>query len=129
MQSTQSQETAGSRQRGKAEVEALVEAYRNSGLTQRAFAREAGVAFSSLQRWVQKAREKQEMENRCLSRPMAVASTAGFSLVEVEGVGIPCQAVPTHYEVGWADGTRLRIGSGFEDGEVRRLLNLLKEVR
>jgi hypothetical protein len=54
-----------------------------------------------------------------------------LSLLEVElkDGGVSGRAVPVHYEVGWVDGTRLRIGSGFEDGEVRRLLNLLKEVR
>jgi hypothetical protein len=131
MQDTQSQERAGSRQRGKAEVEALVEAYRNSGLSLRAFAQRAGIAFSSLQRWVEKARQRQAQESRRLIPQVAAPGAPGFSLLEVEleDAGVSGRAAAAHYELGWADGTRLRIGSGFEDGEVRRLLNLLKEVR
>jgi len=87
-----------------AEREALVRAYGESGLTQKAFAKQAGVKYATFVSWVQAAK-----------RPSA-APQARFA-----ELAVPRPAAPL--EVQLADGTVIR---GGDAGEVARLVQLLR---
>lgn len=108
------QQTKGRRWHSGGEVVAILECYHQSGLTQQAFAREAGIGASTLQLWLRRAR-----------------GAAPLSLIEVEvdGGALPGREPVVRYEVGLPGGVHLRLGADFEDGQVRRLLGLLREGR
>ena len=115
MRSTGSkQESKGRRWHSAGEVAAILECYHQSGLTQQAFAREAGIGASTLQLWLRRAR-----------------GAAPLSLIEVEvdGGAVPGTGFAVRYEVTLPGGVRLRLGADFEDGQLRRLLGLLREGR
>jgi transposase-like protein len=87
-----------------AERETLVRAYEESGLTQKAFAKQEGVKYPTFVSWVQEGRRR---------RP---GPKVGFTELR-----LPRAAAPL--EVQLADGTVIR-GSNVE--EVARLLQLLR---
>jgi hypothetical protein len=127
MRNTQSRITGSRRlQRGKRAQEILL-AYRKSGLTQRVFAREAGIGVSTLQLWLRQARLKAEGPAQA-ERP---ARDERVSLLEVDVQEFRTRIAPEKacYELRLGNGARLRLGEGFEEEAVRRLLGLLQEVR
>ncbi len=85
------------------EREALVRAYEESGLTQKAFAKREGVKYPTFVSWVQAGRRR---------RP----ARAGFAEVTVP-------RAPAPLEVQLADGTVIR---GSQPEELVRLLHLLR---
>jgi transposase-like protein len=95
----------GRRITAAAEREALVRAYEESGQTQRAFAKQAGVKYATFVWWVQEHRRRS-------GRPKV-----GFAELTVP------RAAAAPLEVQLADGTIIR-GSHVE--EVARLLQLLR---
>ena len=94
----------GRKMTGRAEREALVEAYQASGMTQKAFAEREGIKYPTFVSWVQE------------SRRLRPGSKVGFTELT-----LPRSAAPL--EVQLADGTIIR-GSHVE--EVARLLQLLR---
>jgi hypothetical protein len=129
MRNTHHAEKAGSRrQRTEAEAEVILEQYWKSGLTQRVFARRTGLSVSTLQYWLRRAHSRAE-EKPCKARRSV--ATPAISLLEVELAGpAPRQDRGGGvYEIEMSSGVCLRLPGGFGDGEVRRLLALLKEVR
>ena len=88
-----------------AEREALVRAYRESGLTQKAFAKKEGVKYPTFVSWVQEQRRR------------SAKPKVGFTELTVP------RAAVTPLEVQLADGTIIR-GSHVE--EVAQLLQLLR---
>ena len=86
------------------------------------------MSVSALQYWLRRAQSWAE-ETPCKSRG-SVAAPA-ISLLEVELAGSAPRGEPGGggYEIELRGGARLRLHSSFEDGEVRRLLALLKEVQ
>jgi transposase-like protein len=89
-----------------AERETLVRAYEESGLTQKAFARQEGVKYTTFVSWVQECRRR---------RPGPKIGFAELTL--------PRAASAAPLEVQLADGTIIR-GSKVED--VARLLQLVR---
>ena len=89
-----------------AEREALVQAYEESGLTQKAFAKQEGVKYTTFVSWVQECRRR---------RPGPKIGFAELTL--------PRSASAAPLEVQLADGTIIR-GSNIED--VARLLQLVR---
>ena len=87
------------------EREALVRAYRESGLTQKAFSKREGVKYSTFVSWVQDAKR--------------VAPRAASGFTELTLPGRP--AAPL--EVQLADGTLVRGGNA---EEVARLIQLIR---
>jgi transposase-like protein len=129
MRNTHHAKTTGSRrQRTEGEAQAILARYWQSGLTQRVFARKAGISVSTLHYWLRRARSLTEDKPR-KTGSSAVAPT--ISLLEVELAGPPPLGARSGggYEIEMSPGVRLRVPGGFGDGEVRRLLALLKEVR
>ena len=120
--------TGSRRRRTGTEMEAILEQYRQSGLTQRVFARRTGMSVSTLQYWLRNAHSSSE-EEPCKAR--GSVATPVISLLEVELAG----PSPRHgrgggcYEIELSSGACLRLHGGFGDGEVRRLLALLKGVQ
>jgi hypothetical protein len=111
-----------------------MERYWTSGQTQRVFAREAGIGVSTLQYWLCQRRTQrgQRGKRRKASGGSGPAPAAvAFSLLEVElaGGAATNRRNPERFEIELPGGTQLRFGAGFAEGEVRRLLNLLREVR
>lgn len=130
MRNTRSENKAGSRrQRSAAEADGILGRYAESGLTQRVFAREAGIGVSTLQYWLRrKARMGMKGHRRKAGSPQTLSKV---SLLEVELAGEARgeRRAREGYEIAWAEGMRLRVPSGFQEEEVRRLLLMIKEVR
>ena len=120
--------TGSRRQRTEVEAQAILVRYWKSGLTQRVFARQAGTSVSTLQYWLRRARSLTEEKPRKTGR---LAAAPAISLLEVELAGSPLrdERVGGGYEIELSGGARIRLHGGFVDGEVRRLLALLKEVQ
>jgi transposase-like protein len=120
--------TGSRRRRTKAEAEVILARYGKSGLTQRVFARKAGMSVSTLQYWLRRAR----LLNR--NKPRKAGSSVAAPAISLLGVEL-AGALPLGarsaggYEIEMSGGVCLRLPDGFGDGEVRRLLALLKEVR
>jgi transcriptional regulator with XRE-family HTH domain len=108
--------------------EVIVAEYWKSGLTQRVFARAAGIGVSTLQLWLRRARSETEHPHRSAS---SLGKAAAVSLLEVDLAGGPTGSPGEegHYEVELSHGALLRVPRGFREDDVRRLLRLLKEVR
>jgi transposase-like protein len=106
------------------EVEQILEEYWKSGDTQRVFAREMGVAVSTLQWWLRRARSGEKEKRRKSSKP-----TQSVSLLEVELADAPQSPVQGReiYEIELNSKVRLRVPGGFAPDDVRRLLALLRE--
>jgi transposase-like protein len=132
MRSTRSKKAAGQWRRTVEERAEVVGRYEESERTQRVFAREEGIGVSTLQLWLRQARG-----DEAGARPSASEARNGsgraesISLLEVKLEGARSAANgrdAAGYEVELGGGTRLRLGTGFVEEEVRRLLALLKEV-
>jgi transposase-like protein len=124
---------AGERRRRTVEERAeVVGRYVESGQTQRVFAREEGIGVSTLQLWLRQVSADDEGVRRAAREPRnGSGRSESVSLLEVELTGERSQASGrdvADYAVELAGGTRLRLGTGFAEDEVRRLLVLLKEV-
>jgi hypothetical protein len=87
----------------------LLQAFRHSGLSQQAFAAQAGIGLSTLQLWLRAARA-------------ARAATPGF--VELPNP-LPAAATPA-YRLRWADGLVLELGRGFAAEELAALLQVVE---
>jgi transcriptional regulator with XRE-family HTH domain len=92
-----------------AQREKILQAYPRSQLTQKEFAREAGIGVSTLAAWRRKAALKGK------DRPSFVAVPNLLSAAPA----------PPAYRLQWPGGLSLEIGSGFSTGELAALLQLL----
>ena len=97
----------------QAQREAIVIAYRRSQLTQREFAREAGISVSALQLWLRKV------------PPTACTETTSF----VQIPNLLAQAPsPAAYRLHLPGAIDLEVGSGFRPEELASLLQLLRSL-
>ena len=87
----------------------LLRTYQSSGLSQRAFAAQAGIGLSTLQLWLRRAL-------------MAAEPTPAF--VELPNP-LPAAAAPV-YRLRWADGLVLELGRGFAAEELAGLLQVVE---
>ena len=132
MRSTRPTKATGKRRPRTIEERAEVVArYVESGRTQRVFAREEGIGVSTLQLWL---RQVGAQEDGCgpgsrgrLADPVRRQPLALLEVGLEEESGRAGRRA-REYEVELRGGTRLRLGSGFVEADVRRLLALLKEV-
>jgi transposase-like protein len=90
----------------------LVAAWRESGLTQAAFARREGVIYSSFAAWVQ-------AERRGGSRAPVPTAPGKITFAEVR---MPATVAPVGLEVRLPDGTILRGGSAVDLAKLARAL-------
>ena len=100
--------------RTRAEKAKIVAAYKHSGLSQRDFALEHGIAASNIQRWV-----GQFPANAIPAHPAA--------LIEVPNL-LATRSGPGAYRLHFAQGLQLEVAGGFEIGEVRALAQLLHSL-
>jgi len=89
-----------------AQREHRLRAFRQSGLSQRVFAAQAGVALSTLQLWLRASRGKRTQTTEFLELPNLWASSA--------------PAAP--YRLCWTRGLTLEVGRGFVAEELAGLL-------
>jgi len=130
MRNTRSENKAGSRrQRSVTEVDGILGRYAESGLTQRVFAREAGIGVSTLQYWLRRRARLGMKGDRCKASGPRALSKVSLLEVELAGEARGEGMVREGYEIEWPGGMRLRLPSGFREEEVRRLLMMIKEVR
>lgn len=97
--------------RSREEIEQLIAEYRDSGQTQRAFAAERGVRYSTFTNWLRKHARGEV--------------TATRSWIEL------APSTPTDsamYCLEWPGGAKLRVGRGFDPGEVRALAQLMRSA-
>ena len=92
----------------RSEREALVRAYEQSGLTQKAFAQREGIKFPTFVSWLQELRRREEPPKVSFAELTAPAATSAHA---------------TALEVRLPDGTTLRGGNA---EELARLLRLLR---
>jgi hypothetical protein len=106
--------TATVRQRRTpAQRKKILTAYRRSQLTQREFARQAGISVSGLQFWLRKAAAKCTTPATAFVRvPNLLAQTSG----------------PAVYRLHLGEGIDLEIGAGFRTEELASLLQLLRSL-
>ena len=106
----------GSRQyRTATEKRKLVAAYKHSGLSQRDFALQHGIAASNIQRWVRQSEG-------------TARSTEPAALVEVPNLLATRAIGPDAYRLHFPQGLQLEVARGFEIGEVRALAQLLQSL-
>ena len=132
MRSTQSNKEAGQRRQRTVEERAEVMGrYVESGQTQRVFAQGEGIGVSTLQLWLRQVSATGEAASDQSAKGRRGGAVESISLLEVE---LGRERSParcgeaTGYEVELRCGTRLRLGAGFVEREVRQLLALLQEV-
>jgi transposase-like protein len=97
-----------------AERRRIVAEFRRSGLTQARFAASVGVSAQALSRWVSKLGDK-ETEGALASQRVAV---------QVFDPAAPSRAV---FELAFGSKLSLRVPVGFDEGELRRLVAILRE--
>ena len=102
------------RHRTRAEKAKIVAAYKHSGLSQRDFALQHGIAASNIQRWAGQF-------------PASAKPAHPAKLVEVPNL-IATRPGPGAYRLHFAQGLQLEVGRGFETGEVRVLAQLLQSL-
>jgi len=93
--------------------EELLQDYRQSQMTQKEFAAQAGLSVSTLQAWLRK-------------RP-ARAAWAGPALVAVPNL-LSASPAASAYRLQWPDGLSLEVRSGFSAQELAALLQLLPKL-
>jgi hypothetical protein len=93
--------------------EELLQDYRQSRMTQREFAAQAGLSVSTLQAWLRK-------------RPARQASE-GPAFVAVPNLWSASPAAPA-YRLQWPEGLSLEVRSGFSAQELAALLQLLPKL-
>ncbi len=112
------------RRRTEEEWDRIAGEYVESGLTQQAFCEGRGLAVSSLQGALRRIAQCEE--------ELGASAAMEFVEVEIRPGAMKEPRAPssaqTLYEVAFGTGTRLRLCRGFDVEEVRRLLQLLKEV-
>lgn len=100
--------------RTRAEKAQIVAAYKRSGLSQRDFALQHGLAVSNIQRWVAQF-------------PTSVKPAHPAALIEVPNLFAP-QLRAGAYRLHFPQGLQLEVAPGFEMGEVRALAQLLQSL-
>ena len=100
--------------RTRAEKAKIVAAYKRSGLGQRDFALEHGIAASNIQRWVGQF-------------PAGAKPAHPVALVEVPNL-LATQPGPGAYRLHFPQGLQLEVARGFEMEEVRALAQLLQSL-
>lgn len=100
--------------RTAAEKEELVAAYQRSGLSQRDFAQQHGIAPSNIQRWA-----RQEESPKPKQRSAALLEVPNL-LTDRPGAGA--------YRLHFAQGLQLELARGFDVEEVRALAQLLQNL-
>lgn len=106
----------GRPRRSQEEIDAVLRRYRLSGLSLLAFAREHDLCYATLLRW----RRRSGAADGDESPTGSPAPSPAFIPVELE------TATPGgEFVLEWAPGQSLRIPSGFDPGELRRLLDVL----
>lgn len=110
-----------------------VEAWRGSGLTQRAFCQAHGVSPSSFSHWKHKLSQRDEERAQALTRVGGSAESAtAVSWTEVRwpaeaAQGVPVAQAGSGFEIVLPRGWSVRLGSRFEVEPLRRLLSVLEE--
>lgn len=100
--------------RTRAEKAKIVAAYKHSGLSQRDFALQHGIAASNIQRWVGQF-------------PASAKPPHPAALVEVPNLLAP-RPGPGAYRLHFPKGLLLEVAHGFEAREVRALVQLLHSL-
>jgi transposase-like protein len=97
-----------------AEKAQIVAAFQRSGLSQRDFATQNGIASSNIQRWVGQSQraDKPEGQAALVEVPNLLASSAGSGT----------------YRLHFPKGLMLEVARGFEPGEVHLLTQLLQSL-
>lgn len=95
----------------QAQRDKILKRYRESQLTQRELAAQAGISLSTLQLWLRKGTR--------------APSTSAPAFVQVPNLLGQAHTVPT-YRLYLASGIRLELSSGFEPEELALLLELLR---
>ena len=95
-----------------AQRERILHAYQRSQLTQKEFARDAGIGVSTLAAWLRKT---------------AVKGEGRSSFVAVPNL-LPAPSPGPAYRLQWPGGLRLEIPPGFSSGELATLFQLLPKL-
>ncbi|MBN8248923.1 MAG: hypothetical protein J0L84_15960 [Verrucomicrobia bacterium] len=107
----------GRLRRSQQEIEGILRRHRLSGLSLLAFAQEQDLCYATLLRWRRRADAMDGEETSKAASPVPVPAF------------IPIELAPSpagvEFVLNWASDRCLRIPSGFDPGELRRLLEVL----
>jgi len=78
----------------QAEIDAVIESWRRSGKSRIAFARESGIAISTLQRWIRRADGQQEEPTAEPATAVLEAPPAFVEIAQERPVGQDCPVAP-----------------------------------
>jgi hypothetical protein len=109
------EQRAGVRRRSQLEADRLVAAYESSGLTQREFCAQEGLALASLSRYRRCRKEKPK-------------GNAGGRLVAVEVVGQQKRPAEPELAVVLGSGLRIEVRSGFDRETLQQLMQALERA-
>jgi len=100
-------------------MQELMDRWKASGLTQRAFAKQEGMAYSRFQYWRRRALEASRRKPA-----KRLAAPVQFDAVRVApDAEAPCPSVT--FELRTSSGLPLTVPAGFDELELRRLLGVL----
>jgi len=100
------------RRRSATQITQLIAQYKGSGLTQREFARSAGIGYSTFTSWLRRRR--------------AIPAATARPWVAVDVVKAASPVSSARYQLEWPNGMRISVGTGFDAQEVGQLLNLVR---
>jgi transposase len=101
-----------------------VQRWKESGLSAKDFAAEAGLNAGTLQVWRSKLKHDDAAPTR---RPRRSPSAAILSsLIEVRAPAVTMPHVDQRFEIELANGRRIRVGHGFEVASLRTLVTALE---
>ena len=95
------------RRRSRQEIGAVVAGYRQSGLTQRAYAKQVGVSLTSIARWLRGKGGD------------GVAASAGFAAVQLRGE--PAAEISA-VKIRWPEGIEVELPRSLGEATLRRCL-------
>ena len=98
------------------EMQELITRWEASGLSQRAFAEQAGVAYSAFQYWRRRLQQRPRVKKRCER-----AAPVQLSPVRIIP-DAPCATSAAPFEVRTAGGLTVSVPVGFDEHELVRLL-------
>jgi len=97
------------------EIERLVHEFGKSGLTQRQYAEQLGVALSTLTRWLREGGKR--VPGPRVAKP---------KFIEVDMDAVSPRAAHGVYQIDLPGGVRLRAEGAWQPEQVRQLLNILQ---
>lgn len=104
-------------------MEAVISRWEASGLSLRRFGAQEGISYSKLAYWRRKLRGAKAVRKR--RAPAKESETSALVAVQVVADETPAAPSPSPFSIWLGNGMALDVPPGFDERELRRLLDLL----